>query len=146
LEEQRGLFVVEAEVADFIDDQELWSREHFQVVRHAVLGEGGFHPTGQFQRGEEDQSRAALGAAQAEADGEVGFADAGWAQKHDVAVFGEVATGGEFVDELGIERGLGFEVEVVQAFFRGKTAEPEIEGDVAAVPLGEFFGEVCFDP
>jgi hypothetical protein len=52
-----------------------------------------------------------------------------------------VAASGEFVEELGVERGLGLEVEVAQAFFRGEAGELEVEGDGAAVALGEFVVE-----
>ena len=77
LEEQRGLFVVESEIADLVHDEQLGRRQHFQVVRHAVLCEGGLHPPGQLEGREEKQTLAAFGAAESQGDGEVRLADAG---------------------------------------------------------------------
>ena len=58
-----------------IDDQQLRGREHFQEMRHAILGERQFHPAHQIEGGQEQQALARLGADQAQGDREMGFAD-----------------------------------------------------------------------
>ena len=49
-----------------------------------------------------------------EADGEVGFADAGRSDEQHVGGGLEVAAGAELVDQLAVDAGLGVVVEVVQ--------------------------------
>ncbi len=138
LEQQRGLGLIEGEVADFVDDEELGPGEVVHLAVEFVFGEGFSEPAGGFDGAGEVNAVAQFRAGDTEADGEMGFPHAGWAEENDVTAFGEVAAGGKFVEELGVDGGLGLEVEVGQAFHDGEPGELEVQRDGAVVAFGEF--------
>lgn len=57
-----------------------------------------------------------LGSEHAERDGQMSFADAGRAEEDHVASLMQKSSGGEFVDQAFVDRGLFAEVEDVEAF------------------------------
>lgn len=87
LEEHGGAGLIEAEVADFIDDQQPGLGEPLHGVGQPVLGEGSGEATGHFQRRKEEEAVAEFGGDDAQRDGQVGFADAGRTEQEDVAAF-----------------------------------------------------------
>jgi hypothetical protein len=114
LEEGVGVFGWHGEVAEFVDDEDGWSFEESHGVGPAAF-DGCFAAAGgEVGGGGVVGAVAGFGGFVAEADGEVGFPDAGWADQHDVGgVFG-VAAGGEIPNEGLIDGGLGCEVEVFE--------------------------------
>lgn len=137
LEEERGLVVVEAEVVDFIDNEQLRGGEHLHVMGHAVGGEGGLHAPGQLHRTEEEQALTAFGAGQPQGDRQVGFADAGRTLEDDVAAFVHEASGGQFLNQRPVDGGLEGEVKIAEALLPGEPGEVQTGLDHALAARGD---------
>lgn len=74
-----------------------------------------------------------FGRAAGQADGEVGFADAGWPDEQHVRGLLQVAAGGELVDQGGVDAGGGVVVEVGQGGWGGQGGEPDPPGESAGL-------------
>ena len=138
LEEKAGLRCFQGEVADFIDDEKFGPGEVFHFAVEAVFGHGLGEAAGDIDGGGEVNAMAELGGDQAQADGQVGFADAGRTEEDEVAPFVKEASGGQFIDEPAVERRLGLELEVIEFLEIGEAGELEVEFDGAAMALGQF--------
>ena len=104
----------------------------------AIFGQGERQLAGQFDRAGKVGPVAEFRASHAQGDGQVGFADAGRAEEDDVAAFAQIPAGGQFVDQLGVERGLGLKIKVGQTLYRREARKLEVQGDRALVAFGEF--------
>lgn len=134
LEEQRRLLVVEPQIADLVNDEQLRSRQHLQVVRHPILREGGLHPPRRLQGGEEQEALAAFGAAEPKGDGEMGLPDAGRTLEDHIPAFIEEAAGAEFLDERAVDGGLESEVKIAEPLYPRQTGEVQAGLDYALTP------------
>jgi hypothetical protein len=76
LEEQGGAGLIEAEITDFVDDQEPWLGEDLHGVGQPVLLEGRAETTCHFHGGEEEEAVSEFGGEDAESDGKMGLAEA----------------------------------------------------------------------
>ena len=101
---------MQAEVADFIDDEQLGLSKHFHGMREPILGEGSSQTAGQLHGAEEEETVAEFGRQDSKGDGEMGLADSWRAQKDDVSAIGQEASGGQFFDEDFVDGGLEGEV------------------------------------
>jgi hypothetical protein len=88
---------------------------------------------GQVGGGGEVGAVARLRRGPCQADGQVGLADAGWADQQHVGGGVEVAAGGELVDEFLVDAGGGVVVEVMQGRWGGQRGEPEPAGQAAGL-------------
>lgn len=61
LEEQGSSGGIQAEVADFIDDEQLGLSKHFHGMREPILGEGSSQTAGQLHGAEEEETVAEFG-------------------------------------------------------------------------------------
>lgn len=77
LEEQRGLGLIEGEVADLVDDQQRRAREVLHLAMQAVFGEGLRELAGQVDRAGEGDTPADLGAGDTQRDGQVRLPNTG---------------------------------------------------------------------
>jgi len=140
LEEGVGVFGWHGEVAEFVNDEDGGSFEEAHGVGPASF-DGCFAAAGGEVGGcGVVGAVAGFGGFVTEADGEVGFPDAGWADEHDVGGVVGVAAGGEVSDECLVDGGLGCEVEVFDAPGGRKVREPHPSFETS------FLGRVDFDP
>jgi hypothetical protein len=96
--------------------------------------------SGEVGGGGEVGAVAGLGGGSGEADGEVGFPDAGRADQEDVGGRLEVAAGAELGDQVRVDAGGGVVVEPVEGGGGGQAGEPEPAGEAAG------FGGVDLEP
>lgn len=84
LEEQRGLCLVEGEIADLVEDEQLGAGKVLQLAVQPVLGQGEGELAGGFYGADKVNPVAEFGAGDPEADGQVGLADTGRPEEDDV--------------------------------------------------------------
>src|SRR4051812_47615601 len=99
LEQRGGGFGREGEVADFVDDQQSRSGEEAHGGRPASFERGAVAACCEVGGGGVVGAVAGVDGCVAEADGEHGFADAGWADEQHVGGVLEEPEGAELVDE-----------------------------------------------
>lgn len=138
LEEQGSSGGIQAEVADFIDDEQLGLSKHFHGMREPILGEGSSQTAGQLHGAEEEETVAEFGRQDSKGDGEMGLADSWRAQKDDVSAIGQEASGGQFFDEDFVDGGLEGEVKILDALKVGQSGKAQVCLDDATAALCEF--------
>ncbi len=95
-------------------------REHLQSLGETSRGLRLFERSDEVGQGAEVDATAALGRVDGEADGEVGLADAGWAEEDDVFLALDEAELVEALNLLMLDRGLEAEVEVGERLHGGQ--------------------------
>jgi hypothetical protein len=135
-EEMRGV-TLEGQVAEFVDHEQLGlGVEGEPVLKPAFdmgLGEGGEEPGG---RGEQDGEAEPHGFT-AEGHGQVRLADTGRAQQEQGIAIGDPAAGGKIADLLGVERGLGVELEAVEGTDEGELGDTEAHLDAPLLAMAD---------
>src|SRR5581483_11364961 len=129
LEEVAGGFGGQGEVAELVDDQQLWAVPEAHRRLPAALERGALCFGDEVGGGRVVDAVALLGGVAAERDGEHRLADAGRPDQQHVALVLDEAQGGELVDELAVESGLGVVVDLGQRLRAGEAgkAQPPLE-------------------
>jgi transposase len=114
LEEQVGGFGFERDVADLVDDEQRVAAEADEFgLQPAGVVRGG-EPVDPLRRGGEQDPVPGLAGPDRQADGEVGLAGAGRAEKHHVLLGHDEVQRAEVGDEVAFERAGVVEVELLQ--------------------------------
>ena len=102
--------------AEIIDNQQGHTRKCCEFALVGSRGAGGIEAGGELRAGGEQHIDALGDGAMAEGLSEMSFADSDLANNEDGRVLGEIATGGQVVDERTIELLQSIEVELVKCF------------------------------
>jgi hypothetical protein len=131
---------VERHVPELIDDEK--RRPDVEVSADTAEGRrpsimGGLKVSHHVGGGHELDAIARLQGAQAEANGQVRFANAGWSDEDDVAVLLDEPQRREFGDQLPVDAGLKVEVEIVEALADGELRGPDPRAEPSRLRSGD---------
>ena len=115
----------EGQIAKFVEDDEVHAG---QVVGEPALATSaglGLEAIDEIDHVVEPAPGAAADAASSNGDGKVGFASAGAADQHGVALLGDEAAAGEIIDQ-GLVDGCAFELEVVEVLGKRQLGDGEL--------------------
>ena len=126
LEEVAGGFAGHRQVAELVDDQDLWSGPEAHRVRPAAVDRGAGGAGDEVGGGGVVDAVAGVHGALAERDREHCLADAGRADQQAVGFLLDEPEGGEVFDEPAVEGGLRGEVELLERLVGGELRENRI--------------------
>ncbi len=127
--------------AELVDDQHLGGKVDAETAIEAVLSLGSAEVFHQIVGAGEVDAVAVLDRLEAERDGEVSLADAGWAEQQDVGGIGHERHGRKLTDLALVDRGLEGEVELGQGPLEGQMGESGAGGEVAGAAGGSLSPE-----
>ena len=114
LEQVRGGFSGHRQIAELVDQQDLWSVPEAHRGRPAAFDRGPGGAGDEVGGGGVVDAVAGLDGFVAEDRGEHRLAGAGWADEERVGFLVDEAQGREVLDESAVQRGLGVEVELLE--------------------------------
>ena len=133
------------QIADFVDDQQLWPAQEAQALAQAALALGLGQRGDQLGQGAEVDAAPGLDGFDAERDGQMRFSAAGLPEKVDDLVAIDELQLRHRKDPVAIERGLEGEVETGQGFDRDQAPHLERGLDAPGFAQGEFLAEQGVD-
>lgn len=125
-----GAFV-EGEIAHFVEDQQLRTAECLHPLREAVRTSVACHLFQQVSHRREIDRQAASDRRHAQADGEMGLADAGWTEKEHVLSMGDEAQARQIAQLAFIDRRLKSEVKLVERLEERQVRPAQLALDLA---------------
>src|SRR5947207_5917776 len=122
---------LERQVAELVDDEQLWFRVEHQAVAQLAIGFGFGEGGQECGRAREEDGVAGLDDGAAERDREMCLADAWRAKDQNVFGLDEKSAGGKLPHETLVDRWLEFEIEVLERLHRREVRDLEPHGDAS---------------
>src|SRR5690606_31675491 len=145
LEEEHGAGAADRQVADLIDDEDRRVREHLEALLELARGLGLLEARDEIGERAVVDAPPTLGRGNGQADGQVGFADAGRTQEDHVLFSFDEAELVKALDLLSSDRGLEAEVEAVERLYGRKAGGPHGGLKPSVVPELDLGREQGFD-
>ena len=125
VEQELAAGLSERQVAEFIEDDEVHPGQMLGDTTLSSVAGLDLEAVDEVDHVVEATAGAGSDAASGDCDGQVGFACAGAADEHDVALLGDEAAAGEIIDERLIDR-RAFELEVIEILGQWQLGDGEL--------------------